>query len=227
MINFHKVSHWQPGSRRKAPIVLDCSLHCGPRDRIGILAAPGSGKSSLARLFCGIDQPDKGDVQITGRVSWPLGFAGFLHPELSVSQNIGTIAKLCGYPADIATEFIANFVQIPNVMTRKSENLSPSERALVAYAISISIPNDYLVCDEVITVGTPMMRKKCDAFLETALRDTGLIFISRSPQQLRKYCEKYCVLIGHHLQPCLDLDAAQTALEIAAGQHKELEPLDV
>lgn len=223
MINLLNVSHWQPGSRRRSPIVLNCSLHCGPRDRIGILAAPGAGKTSLARLFCGIDQPDEGFVEIQGRASWPLGFAGFLHPELSVGQNIKTIAKLCGYAAEDAMAFVAGFVGIQGVLERKTENLSPSERAMVAYAISMSVPSDFLIADEVITVGTPQMRSKCDEHLDDVLRDAGLVLISRSTRQLRRYCERYFVLIGHQLQPCLDLEAAQTALEMAANPHNEME----
>jgi len=223
MITLVNVSQWQPGTRRSRPILLNCSLHCGQRDRIGILAAPGSGKTSLARLFCGIDQPDQGQVLIQGRPSWPLGFAGFMHPELRVGQNIATIAKLCGFSADRAMEFVERFVALPGVLFRKTENLSPSERALVAYAISIGLPSDVLIADEVITVGSSLMREKCKTHLQEVLRDSGLIFISRSPRALKEHCDQFYLLIGHELKPCADLDAGLKALEIHARELQELE----
>ena len=227
MITFDNVSLWTPNTHRESPILLDCTIQIAPRARVGILAPAGSGKSSIARLFCGIDRPDRGCIQIKGRPSWPIGFAGFLHPELRVAQNIATIAELCGFPAKTALDFIADFVEIPNVLGRKTENLSPSERALVAYAISVVIPSDYLIADEVITVGNPVIRQKCEAYLETVLRDAGLVFMSRSRRQLRQYCETYFILIDHKLKPCSDLDAGQDALDMAANRAKELELSDV
>lgn len=226
MITFDSVNLWQPGSKQKLPILLDCSVHFGPRERIGILAAPGTGKSCLARLLSGIDRPDSGDVFIDGRPSWPIGFAGFLHPELPVGQNITTIAKLCGYPADHALDRVADFIEDRSLLARKTENLSPSERAIVAYALSILTPCDYLICDEVITVGTSKMREKSEAYVEAALRHAGLVLISRSIKQIQQFCERFYVLAGHDLVPCFDLEAGKEALNLAEKTNFKQEPVD-
>jgi len=223
MITLRNVSHFRPGTRRKVPIVLDASLHCAARDRIGILAVPGSGKSSLARLFCGIDQPDVGQVKIEGRIGWPLGFAGFLHPELTVGQNIAIVSKICGFAPSHAQDFVCDFTEISNVLPRRTEDLSPSERALVAYGISLAIPSNYVIADEVITLGARHMREKCEALLEERLRSAGLILIARSARRLRRHCDTFHLLIGHRLKPCPDIEAGERALEMQQTNASETE----
>jgi ATP-binding cassette, subfamily F, member 3 len=44
-------------------VVLDrASFTIGPRDRIGLVGANGTGKSSLMRILAGTAHPDQGDL---------------------------------------------------------------------------------------------------------------------------------------------------------------------
>jgi len=62
------------GSR---PLYEDVSLHIKPRDRIGLIGANGTGKSTLLRLITGEYKPDKGDISKSGECS-----IGFLNQDL-------------------------------------------------------------------------------------------------------------------------------------------------
>jgi len=54
---------------------------------IGILGKNGAGKSTLLRILGGAEQPDAGKVIRSGRVSWPIGFAGGFNGSLSGEEN--------------------------------------------------------------------------------------------------------------------------------------------
>lgn len=62
------------GSR---PLYEDVSLHIKPKDRIGLIGANGTGKSTLLRLITGEYKPDKGDISRSGECT-----IGFLNQDL-------------------------------------------------------------------------------------------------------------------------------------------------
>lgn len=62
------------GSR---PLYEDVSLHIKPKDRIGLIGANGTGKSTLLRLITGEYRPDKGDISRSGECT-----IGFLNQDL-------------------------------------------------------------------------------------------------------------------------------------------------
>ena len=113
MIQLDNISLFTPGLRGRKPILLEASETFGSRERVGILALPGSGKSTLARVLAGIETPDAGHVRREGRVSWPIGFAGFLHPNLSVCDNLDIFARMSGLDPDAVFAFCEDFCAIP------------------------------------------------------------------------------------------------------------------
>lgn len=223
MISLENVSLLKPGFRYRDPILLNANVTFGMGERVGILAAPGSGKSSLARLFAGIDAPDNGTIHRGCRVSWPIGFAGFLHPNLSVGENLVTLARLTGLSADAVTGFCQEFCGDPDLPRRRMQDLSPTKRALLGYACSVSVPGPAMwIADEVITIGEPSDRARCDEILAERLKQGGLVFLSRNARQLQAYCDRFLVLINQRLVECADLGVAQEALKMSATRSPQV-----
>lgn len=217
MIALENVSILKPGLGRRDPILVDATVTFGTTERTGILAAPSTGKSSIARLLSGIERPDRGTVRADNVVSWPIGFAGFLHPELSVRDNLGMFARLVGMEPEAVADFCADFCGIDGLFRKKMKDLTPTQRAMLAYACALSRPDPSMwIADEVITVGEPRDRAKCDDILSDRLERGGLIFLSRNVRQLKLYCDRFFVLINRRLVACDDLDVAQEALEMSA-----------
>ena len=218
MIQARQITHGKIGIR---PMFDSISLNVPRGARIGILATPGSGKSTLARILSGLQKPDYGRVHLTGDVSWPIGFAGFLHPHLSIEQNFSVLARLKSLdPARYLAQCLA-FADIgvsPRLIAR---DLTPTERALLAYACAVMLRWDCLIADEIITVGNSSLRAKCDAMLESLPSETGLVFLSRNPTHIKRYCDHYLVLLNGRLRPCPDLQAGLDALTLS----QELEGL--
>ena len=217
MIALENVSLLKPGFLHREPILLDATATFGMGEKVGILATPGSGKSSLARLFAGIDAPDRGIIRRESRVSWPIGFAGFLHPNLSVGENLITFARLVGMNPDGVVDFCQDFCGDPFLTQRRMQDLSPTQRAMLGYACSVSVPGPAMwIADEVITIGEPRDRERCDEILTEKLKNGGLVFLSRNVRQLRAYCDRFLVLINQRLVECDDLGIAQEALKMSA-----------
>lgn len=216
MITLQNVSLLTPGFRERAPILLNANITFQTGVRIGILAKPGSGKSSIARLLSGVEDPDEGTITRQGRVSWPIGFAGFLHPNLTVGENISFLARLTGVDAAEMAAFCIDFCRNDDLLALQMQNVSPTQRALLSYACAMAI--DYpttWIADEVITVGETADRDRCDEILESRLETGGLIFLSRNIRQLKQYCDTFYVLLNCQLVPCDDLATAQRALDIS------------
>ena len=50
---------------------------------VALIGRNGAGKSSLLKLISGTMRPDAGRIVTDGNVSWPIGFAGSFHGDLS------------------------------------------------------------------------------------------------------------------------------------------------
>jgi len=58
MISFDKVSK----SYAKQDILRDCSFQVNPGERVGLIGANGSGKTTVFKLLMGFDHPDQGQI---------------------------------------------------------------------------------------------------------------------------------------------------------------------
>jgi capsular polysaccharide transport system ATP-binding protein len=196
-------------------ILAPTSLIIGDGERVGILAARGSGKSVIARLLCGIDQPDTGAVVRQGRVSWPLGSAGALHPDLTVAENIAIIARLTGEDPLSLTALCEVLGGLAPILQHPMKTVSPAQRAAVAWCVAAGVTCDTYIADDTIGFGLDWQRDLSEAFLLQRLETAGLVFLSSNPQQIARFSQRHFVLIAGQLIPCPDLQAGQAALAAA------------
>jgi capsular polysaccharide transport system ATP-binding protein len=193
---------------------MDVSAHFGPGERVGILAASGAGKSTIARLLTGVEQPDSGTVLRAGRVSWPMGFAGGFHPDLTLMDNLTLLADLLREPRARLIGFCAEFADLHDVLNQPVKMLSPGSRLAAAFSFSMAVACDTYIADDTIGFGDGQVRKMSEAMLEKRLQNAGLIFLSRNPSQLAKFCERYLVLIDGQLRPCASPEIGMRALQL-------------
>ena len=212
MIVLENVSRIQRTDFGTIPLLTDASEYFGRGERVGILAAPGTGKSSIARMLSGIEKPDIGHVYREGKTSWPIGFAGAFHPELTGAQNIRLLSELVGHDPLEAIAFCTEFADLGESLGKKNKTYSSVERAMLSYSFSLAVPCDMYVADEVIGVGDSEMRLRCSAILDQRLENAGLIFLSKNPAQLQKHCSRFLLLIESKLVPCYNLNDGVEAL---------------
>lgn len=218
MISLVDVSRTIRIEKRRRALFSGINASFPTGSRVGILAPAGSGKSTLARLICGIEQPDKGYVISEGKVSWPMGFAGGFHPDLSLGKNIALLGMVLGEPPALLAEFCGAFGNLEDAMHQPAKMLSPTERLAAAFSLSLAVPCDTYVADESIGFGDGIVRRKSEAMLAKRLENAGLIFLSRNPAQLAKYCDQFWVLLAGQLKPCRTPEIGMQALNLLAEQ---------
>ena len=189
-------------SRGGRKTILSGASFTFERGRSTALIGPnGAGKSTLMRLISGAELPDRGRVERFASVSWPLGFAGGLHGQLSAEENVAFVSRLYGVDYRETLAFVQDFADIGRNMANPVKTYSSGMRARVAFGLSMAINFDYYLIDEVIAVGDISFRRKCREVLETRLSGSTVIMVSHAPAMLREFCTQACVLEDQRLLP--------------------------
>ena len=121
---------------------------------VALLGRNGAGKSTLLKLIAGTIRPTAGRVMSTGSVSYPVGFAGSFHNDLTGAQNTRFVARLYGYDTDRLLEFVEDFAELGEHFHMPMRTYSSGMRARLSFGVSMGIPFDTYLVDEVTAVET-------------------------------------------------------------------------
>ncbi|MEM9434171.1 MAG: ABC transporter ATP-binding protein [Pseudomonadota bacterium] len=155
---------------------------------IGLLGRNGAGKSTLMNIIAGTMEPTSGAVRSTGTISWPVGFAGSFHPELTGSQNTRFVARVYGVDTDELVEFARDFSQLGDKFDQPFRTYSSGMRSRLAFGVSMGIDFDTYLVDEVTSVGDAAFKAKSEAIFHDRLKNRGAIMVSHSTGMLRRLC---------------------------------------
>lgn len=161
---------------------------------VGLLGRNGAGKSTLLRIISGNVDPTEGKVHSTGTVSWPVGFAGSFHPELTGSQNVRFVARIYGVDTDQLCAFVEDFAELGQHFYLPCRGYSSGMRSRLAFGISMGIPFDTYLVDEVTSVGDASFKQKSEAVFQQRMRKSGAILVSHGTGMLKRNCQAGVVL---------------------------------
>ncbi len=161
---------------------------------VGLMGGNGAGKSTMLKMLAGTAQPDSGQIVRHGSVSWPVGFAGSFHPDLTGAQNVKFVARLYGIDTDEMTRFSADFAQLGGHINLPVRTYSSGMKSRLAFAMSMAIRFDTYLIDEVTAVGDGAFRAKSEQILRERLKESGAIFVSHSLEQMKQLCSSGVVL---------------------------------
>jgi capsular polysaccharide transport system ATP-binding protein len=194
MIEFSRVGkRFQTVSGPKI-ILRDASFVFPEGHNIGVLGGNGAGKSTLIRLISGAEMPDRGDIRRHRRVSFPLGFTGTFHPDLSGRQNARFLARLYGQPENELAEFVADFAELGGYYDEPVRFYSSGMLARFAFGVSFAIEFDVYLIDEITEVGDASFRRKCAMMFREKLLHSDIIIVSHNTHTIRSYCDMGAVL---------------------------------
>ncbi|WP_433989316.1 Polysialic acid transport ATP-binding protein KpsT (plasmid) [Pseudoseohaeicola sp. NH-UV-7] len=175
---------------------------------IALLGANGAGKSTLLNILAGGLRPSAGQVRITGRVSYPIGFSGAFHPDLSGAQNARFVARLYGADTQDLIAFVDDFSELGAHLHLPVSTYSAGMKARLSFAIAMGIPFDTYLMDEVTAVGDGAFRKKSIAVFEARRASAGAIVVSHSTPMIRQICTCGAVLDQGRLSFHNDIETA-------------------
>lgn len=175
---------------------------------VALLGRNGAGKSSLLRMIAGTMQPDTGRVEVAGSVSWPVGFAGSFHGDLTGLQNTRFVARIYGVDTDQLVHFVRGFSELGDRFRLPVRGYSQGMRARLGFALSMGIAFDTYLIDEVTAVGDAAFREKCEHALANRLAGRSAVVVSHSLGFLRRVCKAGVVIEDGRAAWFDDLDAA-------------------
>ena len=136
----------------------------------------------------------RGTVSSDGSISWPVGFAGSFHKELTGAQNIRFIARVYGVDTDELLEFVAEFAELGPHFHLPVRTYSSGMRSRLAFGLSMGVHFDTYLVDESTSVGDAAFRAKSQRYFLDRLNNSSAIVVSHAMKLLRRICTAGAVL---------------------------------
>lgn len=192
----HKIINVFKGIRgyREFTPLNDVSFEIEKGDFFGIVGRNGSGKSTLLKTIAGIYSPNKGSVEVNGRLVPFIELGVGFSPELSGRENVFLNGALLGFNKDqmeAMYDDIVDFAELHDFMEERLKNYSSGMQVRLAFSIAIRAEADILLLDEVLAVGDEAFQRKCDEYF-SSLKKKGktIILVTHDMDAVRKYCNK-------------------------------------
>ena len=161
---------------------------------LGLIGQNGSGKSTLLKLMTRIMYPDKGSVQVRGKISSLLELGAGFHPDFSGLENIYMNAAIFGLTKkeiDRKLKEIISFSELEEFIDSPVRTYSSGMYMRLAFSIAINVEPDVLLIDEILAVGDESFQKKCFNKMKSfKSQGTTIVIVSHSLGQLEMLCDE-------------------------------------
>ena len=172
----------------------DVSFEVPAGSTFALIGHNGSGKSTMLKTLARILRPDKGTVEVKGKMSALLELGAGFHPELSGRENVylnGAILGLSKRELDRRFDDIVGFAGLERFIDSPVKNYSSGMYVRLGFSVAINVDPDVLLIDEVLAVGDEEFQRKC---LERVadLRASGrtIVVVTHSMQTVRSLCDR-------------------------------------
>ena len=171
----------------------DVSLEVREGSTFGIIGSNGSGKSTLLKCLAGILVPDRGRLDVNGRMSALLELGAGFHPEMSGRENIFLNGAILGMSSsEILNRFddIVSFSGLGSFVDVPVKNYSSGMVVRLGFAIAANVEPEILLIDEVLAVGDASFQQRCYEKIEEFRRDgRTIVLVSHGLEQVEQMCD--------------------------------------
>jgi lipopolysaccharide transport system ATP-binding protein len=178
----------------------DINLELKRGETVGIIGQNGCGKTTLLRLINGIFPPDKGNIEVNGRVGALIAVGAGFHPQMTGRENIylnGTILGMTKTELKRKFNSIVDFAEIGNFIDSPVANYSSGMNVRLGFAIAIHCEPDVLLLDEILAVGDSSFQGKCfNKIFELQNSGVGILLVSHNDQVIYDRCNKAMLIDG-------------------------------
>lgn len=172
------------------------------KERVGIMAPSGFGKTTLLKILSGYERPESGQVLLDGK---PLSeFKGYLpvqmiwqHPELSVNprRRLKTVLAEGDWPKN--PDMLKNRIEkelgiLDEWKERYPVEVSGGELQRFCIARALGERTQILLADEITTMLDLVTQGQLWGFLLKEIKERGitLVAVSHSEELLEKVCDR-------------------------------------
>ncbi len=174
--------------------VLDSfSYDFGKKGIVCISGASGCGKTTLLRIISGLEKSDKGDILLSGTVSFMFQEDRLLS-WLSAIENIECVIPLKKAERKAKALSLLELVGLKGNQNEQINNLSGGMKRRVAFARAIALEPDILLLDEAFTGLDSENRKKLSSLVSDYGKDHLVIMVTHDSEDIEKLADRVVAL---------------------------------
>jgi len=161
---------------------------------LGIIGRNGSGKSTLLKVIAGIIRPDRGEVDVRGRVSPLIELGAGFHPDFSGRENVylnGLVIGMSKAETEERFDDIVQFAGLADAIDDPVRTYSSGMYMRLAFSVAVHADPDVLLIDEVLAVGDESFIGKCYERI-AAFQGAGktLVMVSHGLESIERWCHE-------------------------------------
>ncbi|WP_109468762.1 ABC transporter ATP-binding protein [Albibacillus kandeliae] len=208
MIRFENLTKSFRVRGEKRVVIDNLSLTLPSGKSLALMGRNGAGKSTLLEMIAGTIRPDSGRIVSDGTISWPVGFGGSFHRDLTGAENVRFIARVYGVDTDDLIHFVEDFAELGKFFHMPVRSYSSGMKSRLAFGASMGIRFDTYLVDETTAVGDAVFKRKSRAIFADRMKQSSAIMVNHSMNQIRQFCNAGVVLEHGRLTYFEDLEEA-------------------
>ncbi len=164
---------------------------------LGLIGRNGAGKTTLLRMLNGLIKPDKGRIEMRGRVGALIALGAGFNPVLTGRENIYVNASVFGLKKrqiDDKLDEIIDFAEISEFIDAPVQTYSSGMQVRLGFSIASTLTPDILILDEILAVGDANFRSKCYRRIGECQSDSAVILVTHNMEQLARISNKAILL---------------------------------
>lgn len=178
----------------KRTVIDGISFQVKKGEAVGLIGHNGCGKSTTLKLLTRIIYPDKGSIQISGRVSSLLELGAGFHPDMTGRENIYINAAIFGLSRkeiDRRIPDMIRFSELEAFIDHPVRTYSSGMYMRLAFSVAIHVDAEVLLIDEILAVGDVNFQQKCfDKLKSLKKENTTIVVVSHSLGQIEEICDR-------------------------------------
>ena len=204
----------------KQEVLKDITFDVEKGDFFGIVGRNGSGKSTLLKIISQIYVPEKGHVDVNGKLVSFIELGVGFNPELTGRENVYLNGAMLGFSqseVDDMYDEIVDFAELHQFMNQKLKNYSSGMQVRLAFSVAIQAKSDILVLDEILAVGDEAFQRKSQEFFDEIRQDKEktVILVTHDMNAVQRYCNKVVYINDGYL------DHAETIQDVTTHYSED------
>ena len=175
-------------------VLKDISFTVSPGEAVALIGRNGSGKSTLLKILTRIIYPDRGEVDIQGKVSSLIELGAGFHPDMTGRENIYVNASIFGLQKKKIDERLSDIIAfsgLEDYMDVPVRTYSSGMYARLAFAVAVHVSAQVLLIDEILAVGDAAFQRRCFAKMERLKREGAtIVLVSHSMEDVARLCPR-------------------------------------
>jgi len=169
-------------------------------DRMGIIGHNGAGKTTLLKAIAGIYEPDRGLVQVKGRISSTIDIGLGLDMELTGAENITSMGRMRGYTTrqtQAKLPEISAFSDLGTYIDMPVKTYSAGMLTRLVFSVATSLEPDVLLMDEWLGAGDDgFIAKAKQRMTDILTKSRVMVLATHNFALIESTCNKLLVLNG-------------------------------